>query len=287
MKTHSYAFLIEAPKGAPLEAVDGFIVKLFPRKAGTSAGGKDWSFQNGEMQLLTGETIKLKFSFCEEINQSWRGKKVRLASTVSQKGGRTGLYADDEEYNGTTTRLIRATGTHQLLDLADAALGVADEPTSPATPTAPSPATTAKPSQPAAAPHDFLSAVKQRIAKIAALQSISYDAAAQNAHRIYAHHGIAIMPGAVGVMGDRIFAEIMRRVDVDSMPIEPYRTAPFKGHPLSELIPHMRQQIAEGKAEIDFEASEARMALGAKAAGTLPPAEIPQEQDGHDDTIPF
>ena len=286
MKTHSYAFITEAPKGAPLEAVDGTITKLFPRKSGTAANGKDWSFQNAEFQLVSGETIKLKFSFCDEIDQGWRGKKVRLASTVSQKGGRTGLYADDEEYQGTTTRLIRATGTHQLLDLADAAPGCADEAVPAAAPAAPAAAKPKPAPAPAGSP-DFLSGVKQRIARIAAVQSICYDAAAQNAHRIFAHHGIAIMPGAVGVMGDRIFAEVMRRTDVDSMPIDPYKIAPFRGTPLSELIPAMRQQIAEGKAEIDFEAAEARMALGAKAAATPPAPEVPEIENGQDDTLPF
>ncbi len=41
----------QLPKGTPVDHVDGIIVNLYPRKAGTSASGKDWSFQNGEMQI--------------------------------------------------------------------------------------------------------------------------------------------------------------------------------------------------------------------------------------------
>jgi hypothetical protein len=273
----------ELPKGTPVDYVDGHIVNLYPRKAGTSASGKDWSFQNGEMQI-DGSTIKLKFSFCEEIPQSWRGKKVRLASTATAKG-RTGLYADDEEYNGTTTRILRATNSHQLLDLAEAAQpgAAAPAPAASPTPSATRPATSPTPAAPAAAPHDFLSAVKQRIAKIAALQSICYDAAAHNAHRIFEHHGIALVPGAVGCMADKIFMEAIRRTDVDSMPLDPYAAKPFKGRPLDELLPHMRHQIGEGKAEIEVAETEAKQHL------TQPVAQpqMPVDEPAADDTMPF
>jgi len=303
MKVHSLAFIKECPDKAPLEAVEGTITKLFGRKSGTTAKG-EWSLQNGELMTPEGP-IGILFNGCPEVDQSWRNKKVRICSTVHDNK-RSGLYAHDDKYKGNQTRIVRMTSTYQMFDLAQAHQGgglveAFDQRNAPPSQQAPAPAPepqrvydhapqtqNAPTRQPQAnGDFDFVTAVRQKIAKIACLQSVCYDAAVHNAHRIFENHGIAIMPGAVGVMGDKIFMETIRRIDIDLLPMDSYKQHPFKGKPMDILIPHMRQQIAEGKAEIDWGANEARHALGQQAmtqAANTPP---PIAEEHVDETVPF
>jgi hypothetical protein len=72
-------------------------------------------------------------------------------------------------------------------------------------------------------------------------------------------------------MGDKIMMEVIRRTDIDLLPIDPYATNPFKGQPMAQLIPSMRQQIAEGRAEIEMEA-QAIMAHAPQPDAPVKPA---------------
>lgn len=293
MTTHTVADILRFPNETPLEAIEGTITAVYPRKSGTTQQGKPWSFQDGAFADATGAVMKLKLVGCEDFPTSWKGRRVRITSVKSDRG-RTGLYALDDEYNGQTTRKIKLTPSHTIVDLAESrpvqGLSQAVEQHLPPAQHQAPPQHTHAPTSPShhAAPPATGVDAGPLIARIAGLQAKCYDAAVHNAHGIYERHGIALMPGAVGVMGDKIFMEVIRRIEPSMLPMNPYKAAPFKGRPLDELLPVMRQQIAEGKAEIDFGANEERQRLGAQAtaqAAATPPPIL--EPDPNDDTVPF
>lgn len=328
MRNHSYAFIIEAAHKTPLESVEGVIVKIWDRKDGIGRNDKPWSLQDGDFRLRDGNVIKLQWNGCPPIDKGWQNLPVRLEANVHGKTGElTGVYAIDDEYNGKTTRKIKLTESHKIVHLEGETIPHNAPPQSapPAAQQSAPPPRTAPPAanHPPAAAHSappattppatsFVSAARNAappadamtelddarklLAKIAGLQAICYDAAVHNAHGIYERHGIAIMPGAVGVMGDRMFGELIRRIkSPDLLPMDPYRLRPFKGTPLDVLIPAMRQQIGEGKAEIDMQATETRQELGraamAAAAATPPPIQPPADDfrtdPAFDDNVPF
>lgn len=303
MNIHTVADILRFPNETPLEGIEGTITAVYPRKAGTTQQNKPWSFQDATFADATGAIIKLKFVGCEDFSSSWKSRRVRITSVKSDRG-RTGLYALDDEYNGNVTRKIKVTPSHTIVDLAesrpvqglseavDQRLASSQQAPQYSPPPqeqrreAPQHTQPAGPSHHAAPPATGIDA-GPLIARIAGLQAKCYDAAVWNAHGIMERHGIALMPGAVGIMGDKIFMEVIRRIEPSMLPMNPYKAAPFRGKPLDELLPAMRQQIAEGKAEIDFGANEERQRLGAQSlaqqAATPPPVQEPVD----DDTMPF
>lgn len=294
VKVHSYPFVRECTDGAILEALEGTITYIGSRRAGQGEHG-EWSFQT--IAISNGaDKLDVKLKDRPELTGEWKGKTVRICSTINSKNNRTGLYAVTEQHEGKTYNKAKATASADIIDLATAASGTqvreaveerlqltSQAPAS----QAPANRTTQPPQSPPAANQgqkSELQRVKERVAKYATLQGVCYDAAVHVAHGIYARHGIAILPTAVGIMADKIFIEMARKTDVDILPFDAYAEKPFRGKPLSELIPAMRQQIAEGKAEMEFAASEKRMEIGRQHAAQHSPEPQP---DPEDDTVPF
>lgn len=296
MKVHSYAFVRECTDGAILEALEGQITFIGQRRSGEGEHG-EWSFQTIAITDPKGDKLDVKLKDREEMKPHWKGKTVRIASTINSKNNRTGLYAVTEQHEGKTYYKAKATGSAMIVDLAEAASGqglseaVEERLSQGARPAEAAAAVAASaPAQQERAPRapadEFWKNVRIRMAKIAGLQAACYDAAVYNAHGIYQRHGIAIMPGAVGIMADKIFIELARKTDIDLLPTEPYKLTPFRGEPLSALIPAMRQQIGEGRAEMEFANTEKRMELGRQSTAAAAPPVAPQP-DPNDDTVPF
>jgi hypothetical protein len=93
----------------PLPAINGTLTALYPRKTGESSKGP-WSFQNGE--LTQGKAkIKLVFKGLDEpVDKSLKGKDITITAHKGDKGW-TGIYSQDNEYQGKTTREIKVTPT--------------------------------------------------------------------------------------------------------------------------------------------------------------------------------
>lgn len=102
--------------GLPIPAVSGLLKSLGKPKSGTT-NGKDWFIQTGE--LTDGKrSVKLFFSNCEtEVPRNLLGKRILIEGFHGDKGW-AGVYAEDNEYKGETTRQIKITkaGTVSLAD---------------------------------------------------------------------------------------------------------------------------------------------------------------------------
>lgn len=318
VKIHSFAFVKECANDAILEAIQGTITYIGSRKTGSHDTHGPWSFQTIGLTDEKGEKLDVKLNNRDEIFAGeWKGKRVQINSTINTKNNRTGLYAVTEEYQGKTYQKAKATATAEITCL-DGTVGGQQVRQAveqnlghqPASQEQPSHQQANHPPQgqqraPAASSGEKsqLQKAKERIARLAGLQGVCYDAAVQVAHGIYERHGIAIMPGSVGIMGDKIWMEMVRKTDIDLLPMLPYSEQPFKGRPLDELIPAMRQQIGEGKAEMEFASAEKRQEIGkahpssVQAAPPVPPP-APQQQAvsqdwqtdpayADDDKVPF
>lgn len=299
--------------GDTLGCVEGHMTKVFPRKASPPDAKEPWSFQNGELVQPNGDTIKVKFKGCEDMT-GWKGRFVRINCHVGDKGKRTGLYVEDEEYNGAKTRMLKITPSAGIMDAGAVSGGeklaqhyeqtqqrAQGPPSGPPQQSAPPPpreesrqAPPPRQTAPAGDEKEFLKRVRERIARISGLQAMCFDAAVHQAHKMLERHGVAVAPGAVGIMGDKIFMETIRRTDIDLLPMDPHALIPYRGKPLSELIEVWRDQLATGKAEIEFGAAETRHELGkasiAAAANTPPPIRPPDHEppwQGHPDGAPF
>lgn len=292
--------LNELSANTPLGCIEGTITSLYERKNGTTGNGREWSTQNGAFRDASGQTIKIRWKDCPEVDKGWKGRQVRISSVVNDRNNRTGLYVEDDEYNGKTTRQIKVTPTATIVDMATSRpvtglseavnnqLDQRQRSAQQAPPAQQAPQHQAPPADhhqqaptqrtggpPSAddSPDVYQAKVMKRLRKMMGLQSKCYDAAAASAHAIYERHGIAVMPGAVGIMADKLFMEMIRRIDVDCLPVDPYKSAPFQGTPLDALLPAMRQQIGEGRAEMEFASTEKRMEIGRQ--NPLPPSHPP------------
>lgn len=293
--------------GDTLGCVEGHMTKVFPRKASPPDAKEPWSFQNGELVQQNGDTIKVKFKGCEDMT-GWKGRFVRINCHVNDKNKRTGLYVEDEEYQGNKVRMLKITPSASIMDAAQVSGGeklaqhydqtqqrAQGPPQAPPQQSAPPPpreesrqAPPPRQTAPQQGEKEILMRTRERIAKIAGLQQICFDAAVHAGHKILERHGVALAPGSIGIMGDKIFMETIRRTEIDLLPMDPHAIIPYRGKPLTALIEVWRSQIAEGKSEIEFESAEKRHELGraamAAAANTPPPVQPPPRH--HEDPPP-
>ena len=84
----------------------GRIIKLYPAKRGTNQKG-DWSFQRGTLQDKSGE-IQFLLKDRQELTPEWKGRNVIMMARQGDKGF-SGIYVEDDEYQGKVTRIIRLT----------------------------------------------------------------------------------------------------------------------------------------------------------------------------------
>jgi hypothetical protein len=294
VKIHTFAFVKECANEAVLEAIQGTITYIGSRKTGEGQHGP-YSFQTIALTDEKGEKLDVKLVNRPEVFAAeWKGKRVQINSTINARNNRTGLAALVEEHEGKTYQKAKATATAEMTCLDGTVSGQqvrqaveqnlgpqgqqgggghAGHQTSSQQPASRPAASSGQKSE--------LQRAKERIARLAGLQGVCYDAAVQVAHGIYERHGIAIMPGSVGIMGDKIWMEMVRKIDVDLLPMLPYQEQPFKGRPLDELIPAMRQQIGEGKAEMEFASYEKRQEIGRQHPSSVeaaPPVQPPAPQ---------
>lgn len=93
--------------GTPVDSISGVLENVYQRRAGTSDKGRPWSFQDLILKDKTG-AIKVKLNGRKECPKSMEGRVVTLSSARGSKG-LEGVIAEDDEYNGKTTRLVRVT----------------------------------------------------------------------------------------------------------------------------------------------------------------------------------
>lgn len=93
--------------GTPIDSISGVLENVYERRSGTTEKGRQWSFQDLILKDKTG-TIKVKLNGRKECPKSMEGRVVTLSSARGSKG-LEGVIAEDDEYKGKTTRLVRVT----------------------------------------------------------------------------------------------------------------------------------------------------------------------------------
>lgn len=119
------------PHKAGIYGFECTIQKGFKRSEGVSEHGK-WSFERYEVTDPEGAKIKLVMKDHDPLN--WvAGTKIRLQPYAAEKG-QVGLYAEDDEYKGAVTRIVKATGTAVITILGNEAAQAAPAPAQAAAP---------------------------------------------------------------------------------------------------------------------------------------------------------
>ena len=110
-RTTPIAEIFELDHKETVTLTRGTLTKLFPRKAGESSAGP-WSIQKGE--ITDGKTtIAVMFKDREEVPQSWRHRDILIECHKGEKGF-SGVYAEDDNYKGTVTRILKVTKTGEV-----------------------------------------------------------------------------------------------------------------------------------------------------------------------------
>jgi hypothetical protein len=90
----------------------GTLTVLYPRKDGVrQSTGTPWSIQNGKL-VADGVELPVVFMDRDEIPQSYKGREIML--TASNAKGLSGLYAHDDDYQGTITRKLKVTASAEI-----------------------------------------------------------------------------------------------------------------------------------------------------------------------------
>lgn len=100
-------------KDTPLSAVSGVLENVYERNSGKSAkGGRPYSFQNVVLKDSTG-SIKVTLNGRQECPKNYEGKTVTFSS-VNGQNGLEGVRAEDNIFNGKTTRLVMVTNVAKV-----------------------------------------------------------------------------------------------------------------------------------------------------------------------------
>lgn len=86
-------------------------ISVYERKSGTNQRG-EWSIQNVKCVDAQGAEIKVAFHGHDEV--PFKAGQWFTLSAYHGQNGWSGLYAEDDTYQGTTTRIIKATKTAQI-----------------------------------------------------------------------------------------------------------------------------------------------------------------------------
>lgn len=96
----------------PVACVAGTVTKIWPRRSGSNSNG-DWSIQNLMIKGTCGTEIGIQLKDREEFGKENGNRFIILEAKVGDKG-MSGLYIFDDEYQGKTTRKLKATPTAQI-----------------------------------------------------------------------------------------------------------------------------------------------------------------------------
>lgn len=118
MKAQTISEIAGLPAKAIVYAFEGVVSKVFDRKTGQNSNG-DWSIQSLMVKDPTGAEIKVMLKDREAFGYGV-GTAIRLEAKQSDKGF-SGLYAEDDDYKGKVTRLIKVTPSAMLCRLDGAA----------------------------------------------------------------------------------------------------------------------------------------------------------------------
>lgn len=108
MKTTPIEDIFELEPKETVTRTQGKLTKLYKPKTGESSHGP-WSIQKGMIKDGSGE-ISVMFKDRDEVPQAWRDREIIITSHKSDKGW-SGVYAEDDNYKGTTTRILKVTGS--------------------------------------------------------------------------------------------------------------------------------------------------------------------------------
>jgi len=101
------------PNKALVYDFEGVVRKSWPRKSGVYGDdNKPWSIQTIVVADDAGDEIKVMLKDRHDVTIV-EAQHIRLATKESPKG-HSGVYADDDTYQGNTTRQIRVTPSGQL-----------------------------------------------------------------------------------------------------------------------------------------------------------------------------
>ena len=95
--------------GDLVSSIKGELTAIYDRRAGIGKNDKPYSFQDCELKDATGK-IKVVLNNREGMDKSLKGQVVTIECQKSEKG-KTGVYVQDQTYNGITTRKLRVTGS--------------------------------------------------------------------------------------------------------------------------------------------------------------------------------
>lgn len=268
---NSIAQIRTFPTGTNATGIAGKIIKVGQFYSGDGQYGA-WSFQDIELQDETGKIV-VCLDKRPELAPDWNGASVEFIPGQHQ-GKPCGVIAEDHQpkaRQGQTPqpyRRVRVTPSATMAERQGGAPAPEPKRTAydsaqeaqgrpPAQSRAQAPQTRQQPQQ-APQQHNHgeqrqtrqqpqqqaaggLNEARRTLAKISTLYGLCYDAAVSQAWQIFERHGYAIMPGAVGIMADKLLMETIRRVSVDELPLS--NPAALKGRPLSELMPFLEEAL--------------------------------------------
>jgi hypothetical protein len=111
MKAQSIQAIQDLPAKGLVYAFEGQITKIFKRSEGENAHGK-WSIESVMAKDASGAEIKLMLKDREPCPYGV-GTSIRVEAYKGDKGY-SGLYAEDDDYKGKVTRILRVTPTADL-----------------------------------------------------------------------------------------------------------------------------------------------------------------------------
>lgn len=125
-------------------SVRGILKSVFKPNAGTNDHGP-WSIQNVMLKDSSGE-IKVSLRNRDEIPLTAKGQAILIECNDGDKG-KTGVYAEDDDYRGKVERIIKVTGSAKI-EIGNGATETTQTPPPPSPPTGTGPTGAATPPKP-------------------------------------------------------------------------------------------------------------------------------------------
>lgn len=269
---------------ASVAAVEGTIKAIYEISRAPQTSSRRWTRQDMILTDRTGE-IRVKVWNQKEIPPEWKGRHIRIDHFLDDRNRSCDLAVAHNEYQGNVEVQLRVDKRAILTDMANArsTREVGDayrEQRQEREPEREPDRTERRPPEQQRkkeAPTDTLLEAKKLLARYRGLWNVCYDAAVATAHDVNERHGYAMVPGAVGIIADKMFAEMCRKLghDVNNLPIDPYArnedgSVDYRGRPLSKHIEVLNEQVAKHRSALP--------------AGTAPGYEPPQADGGE---LPF
>lgn len=201
----------------------GTITNIYPPSEGDNEHGH-WSIQNIVIKDATG-TIKVKLKNRETLTKADKGKLLEIAAFHSDKHGWVGAKAQDDTYNGKTSRIIYLTAAAELSFPAESGTGKQqqrqaepqhEQPQSRDRDREPEP----PPREPTGAVHP-LTGARSWLMQWANAYVMAFDAAAYVAQQIKERHGLDLSVSDIKDIATSASIGFAKEMDIAGLPAKP------------------------------------------------------------------